>query len=81
MFEIFIIFRSVHFDASSACRNFMLKGDVRLKQLYSMVGYNDVSNSNLKVANEESNGSSWLHIKDDFDKRGRVGQEWPWSRA
>lgn len=57
------------------------EGDVRLKQLYSMVGYNDISTSKLKVANEESNSSSWLHIKDDVDKRGRVGQEWPWNRA
>ncbi len=65
------------------------EGERRLRELEAIVGYSP-SSSNRNVENdgvdkgrtsEESyDADSWINIKDDEDKRGRVGVVWPWER-
>ena len=58
-------------------------GERRLKQLEAMVGYSRKSttaNNNDEASLEETyEADSWINIKDDEDKRGRVGVMWPWE--
>ena len=58
-------------------------GERRLKQLEAMVGYSrksTTSNNNEEASSEETyEADSWINIKDDEDKRGRVGVMWPWE--
>lgn len=58
-------------------------GERRLRQLEAMVGYSrksTTSNNNQQASAEESyEADSWINIKDDEDKRGRVGVMWPWE--
>jgi hypothetical protein len=66
------------------------EGERRLRELEAIVGYSPSSSSNRNVENdgvakdrtsEESyDADSWINIKDDEDKRGRVGVVWPWER-
>ncbi|KAL7443703.1 hypothetical protein ACHAXM_009114 [Skeletonema potamos] len=58
-------------------------GERRLRQLEAMVGYNRRSTTSVdeKASAEESyEADSWINIKDEEDKRGRVGVAWPWER-
>ena len=58
-------------------------GERRLKQLEAMVGYSRKSTASIKneqTSSEETyEADSWINIKDDEDKRGRVGVMWPWE--
>ena len=66
------------------------EGQRRLRELEAIVGYSPSSSSNRNEENdgvakdrtsEESyDADSWINIKDDEDKRGRVGVVWPWER-
>ena len=65
------------------------EGERRLRELEAIVGYSP-SRSNRNVENdsvdndrtskESYDADSWINIKDDEDKRGRVGVIWPWER-
>ena len=59
------------------------EGERQLRQLEAMVGYNRKSTSSdasKQVAVEDDyEADSWINIKDDEDKRGRVGVSWPWE--
>ena len=65
------------------------EGERRLRELEAIVGYSP-SSSNRNVENdgvdkgytskESYDADSWINIKDDEDKRGRVGVVWPWER-
>lgn len=59
------------------------EGERQLRQLEAMVGYNRKSTSSdasKQVAMEDDyEADSWINIKDDEDKRGRVGVSWPWE--
>lgn len=46
------------------------EGGRKLKEVQSMVGY--------RAKAEEDD--SWLYTTDPSDVRGRVGEDWPWSR-
>ncbi len=52
----------------------MKKGERRLKELKSMVGYVDRSEKT-----QADDADSWLNIDDEEDPRGRVGVQWPWD--
>mmetsp|Transcript_29105 Transcript_29105/g.41632 ORF Transcript_29105/g.41632 Transcript_29105/m.41632 type:complete len:209 (-) Transcript_29105:78-704(-) len=59
-------------------------GERRLRQLEAMVGYSRKSttsngNEEQSSAEESYEADSWINIKDDEDKRGRVGVMWPWE--
>eukprot|EP00985_Skeletonema_marinoi_P001936 scaffold784_cov123-Skeletonema_marinoi.AAC.4 len=57
-------------------------GDRRLRQLEAMVGYSRKSNTSKDEqasAEESYEADSWINIKDEEDKRGRVGVAWPWE--
>mmetsp|Transcript_18553 Transcript_18553/g.29124 ORF Transcript_18553/g.29124 Transcript_18553/m.29124 type:complete len:207 (+) Transcript_18553:50-670(+) len=59
-------------------------GERRLRQLEAMVGYSRKSTtSNVSdkqsSAEESYEADSWINIKDEEDKRGRVGVAWPWE--
>jgi hypothetical protein len=56
-------------------------GERRLRQLEAMVGYSRISSADAQASAEESyEADSWINIKDEEDKRGRVGVAWPWER-
>ena len=57
-------------------------GERRLRQLEAMVGYSrksTTSNNEQALSEEAYEADSWINIKDDEDKRGRVGVMWPWE--
>ena len=58
-------------------------GERRLRQLEAMVGYSrksTMTNNDEQASAEESyEADSWINIKDEEDKRGRVGVAWPWE--
>jgi hypothetical protein len=59
------------------------KGDVRLKQLHSIICYDSTTNeAKRKLQPEEKAGelSSWIHLNNEEDQRGRVGLDWPWNK-
>ena len=55
------------------------KGQRRLKEFKSMVGYIDTSNNSNST--EDQDADSWLNIDDKEDPRGRVGTNWPWNES
>ena len=64
------------------------KGERKLKELQSMVGIipRKQTQSSSGSTNNDDEGSyydpdSWMNIKDEDDKRGRVGVQWPWQRS
>ena len=54
------------------------EGERQLRQLEAMVGYSRKSTSSDSME-EGYEADSWINIKDDEDKRGRVGVSWPWE--
>jgi len=59
------------------------EGDVRLKQLHSIICYDSTTNeAKRKLQPEEKAGelSSWIHLNNEEDQRGRVGIDWPWNK-
>ena len=56
-----------------------LQGERKLKELQSIVGYQEKqpNHNNTQTVNDASD--SWLNIEDEDDQRGRVGQKWPWD--
>lgn len=60
-------------------------GERRLRQLEAMVGYSRKSSTSNNDTDKQSSveesydADSWINIKDDEDKRGRVGVAWPWE--
>ena len=37
--------------------------------------------SDSAAADEKYDADSWMNIKDEDDKRGRVGVQWPWENG
>ena len=58
--------------ANSKLHTIRKKGERKLQQFCSMVGYHHPS-MNL------NDDDSWLNIDDKEDERGRVGDLWPWQ--
>jgi hypothetical protein len=62
-----------------------IKGERRLKELQSMVGFvpkkQATQQSDSAAADENYDADSWMNIKDEDDKRGRVGVQWPWENG
>ena len=62
-----------------------LQGERRLKELQSMVGFvpkkNTTQQSDSSEADESYEADSWMNKKDEDDKRGRVGVQWPWETS
>lgn len=69
------------------------EGERRLRELEAIVGYspssswngngNSLENDGVdkdRASGESYDADSWINIKDDEDKRGRVGVVWPWER-
>ena len=58
-------------------------GERRLRQLEATVGYSRksiTSDDDEEASTKESyEADSWINIKDEEDKRGRVGVAWPWE--
>eukprot|EP00956_Cyclotella_meneghiniana_P033848 scaffold99514_cov22-Cyclotella_meneghiniana.AAC.1 len=64
------------------------EGERRLKELQSMVGIiprKQTQSSSSSTSHDEEvsyyDPDSWMNIKDEDDKRGRVGVQWPWQRS
>jgi hypothetical protein len=46
-----------------------------------MVGFVPKKQTTQQSDSDESNDEdSWMNIKDEDDKRGRVGVQWPWEK-
>jgi hypothetical protein len=67
------------------------EGERRLRELEAIVGYSSSRNNRKtntsqpdgddeQISKERYDADSWINIKDDEDKRGRVGVMWPWER-
>lgn len=66
----------LHEDDKLAVAMALKEGERRLKEFKSMVGYVDESVKDMSI----NDADSWLNIDDKEDPRGRVGENWPWSK-
>ena len=60
-----------------------MKGERKLRELEIMTGYSahrKQSTTESAEADESYDEDSWLNTKDEEDKRGRVGTQWPWEK-
>ena len=68
-------------QSSTDAEEFSYKlGLKELKALEKSVGLYSVDLHDKVAAKGGESGGGWMDIKDDEDKRGRVGVEWPWQR-
>ena len=62
-----------------------VKGERKLKELQSMVGFVPKKRSTHQPGEDAADDSydpdSWMNIADEDDKRGRVGVQWPWEQT
>jgi hypothetical protein len=65
----------------------LTEGERKMKEISTMVGYIAVHRSdhpqttnNISKTGSSFDDDSWINIKDDEDKRGRMGVQWPWQK-
>ena len=79
----YILIHTLHQIHFCNCTFISIKGERRLRELETMTGYSahrKQSTTESEQADESYDDDSWINTKDEEDKRGRVGTQWPWEK-